>query len=315
MITQVLAAIGLYLANFSTVLAVTLSPAVKPFVRLEFTPHHMLLSKNDKFLAFTAENSEGLYVADLGSFKVISISPYRVGPGGFFFSPDGNRIFYRDHTKNDAGKPQSHLMAYDLNSHKRTILEALPRLTSYLTFDPRDFRLFMLHDQGILNKKISYPESALAKWQKAQRTDRGRWIVTQKNVIWLSNAGFTMRAQTDDGSGVANFALSPDGLSVAWSTKNGLLYRAVAGEKSVELGEGENPTWHPFRDLLLYSYPRKLGHKVLQRDLRIVDPNGSGKFVTQSQDLSELCPQWTADGKSILFAIAGSTDVYQIKFQ
>jgi hypothetical protein len=173
----------------------------------------------------------------------------------------------------------------------------------------------MLHDQGILNKKLAYPESALAKWQKAQRTDRGRWIATQSAVIWLSNAGYTMRKETDDGSGVAEFAISPDGLSIAWSTNNGQLYRATAGETPIHLGEGQDPAWHPYRDLLLYSHPRKLGTKVIQRDLRVVDNTGAGKFVTQSQDLTELSPQWTADGKSILYALAGSTDVFQIQFQ
>jgi hypothetical protein len=73
-----------------------------------------------------------------------------------------------------------------------------------------------MSSNGIKTRRIYFPDERLARWQVAQRTEKGKWIVTQRGVLWVTQGGFAMRKLEDDGSPIESFDVSPDGSMIAW---------------------------------------------------------------------------------------------------
>ena len=270
------------------------------------------LNKNLTQMAFTDQHGQSLRVMDLETQDIIEVTPHRVGEA-FFWSPDGHRLFYRELIR-DKQAITSEIKAYDTALNDSAPIDTIQGSSGYLTLDPRDYTVYMMHEKGILSRRLDFPGERFASWQKRAKVETGRFVATQKSVLWLSDLGLTLNTLIDDGSGVESFDISPDGKVIAWTTKDTNLYISSQGEAPKLLGRGRDPRWHPFKSLLLYSAARTLGIKAYDYDIRISDLNGQGRFLTNTPNQIERWPQWWADD-SVLYTLEGSTDLWQLRYR
>jgi hypothetical protein len=277
--------------------------------RLDEPVFNLKLATNEKRMAYTDEKGKSLRVVEFETGASTLLTLGHVDQS-FFWAPDDCRLIYREIGQlATSGEEQSLLKSYDCVVKDSTVLETLSYRTGFLTFDPRDMRLFLMHSQGILARKLEFLESRLARWQRAQRTEDGRWVVAQNGVLWVTHGGLSMRKMIDDHSGIDSFSISPDGGTIAWATVKGAIYLSRLGEEPLSIGFGRDPHWHPLRPLLVYSGARMVGKVVADYDLRIVDNLGSGRWLTQTPVSQERWPQWR-NPKQIVYTKVKSTDLF-----
>jgi Tol biopolymer transport system component len=270
------------------------------------------LNKKHTQMAFTDQKGQSLRIMDLATQEITEVTPHRVGEA-FFWSPDGNRLFYRELVR-DKKEISSEIRAYDTYLSSNASIDSLSGSSGYLTLDPRDYTVYVMHEKGIMSKRLNFPGERFARWQKRAKVDQGRFVATQKSVLWLSDLGLTLNALPDDGSGVESFDISPDGKVIAWATQSAHIYMSNLGETPKLLGRGKDPRWHPQKSLLLFSGAREVGSKIYDYDVRITDTNGQGRFLTNSPEQAERWPQWWDNG-TIIFTADKSTDLWKMTYQ
>lgn len=302
------------------VLAVEYKTVLTPWMRLDDGPHGLRLDAKSRNLAFTDDKGFGLRVLNLETRKVYLVTREYVGTS-YFWAPDGVRLFYREQIRKAAPEKSttgdtifSNLAAFDVKLGKNIVVDSVQGPTGLLTFDPRDLRLYLMQKDGILSKRLSFPDDRLARWQIAQRTDNGRWVATQNGMLWVTQSGFAMRRLTDDGSPVESFSLSPDGTTAAWATTLGNIWVSRGGEEPKKLDRGKDPAWHPEKPILLYAGARVVGNTVINHNIKVSDLKGSSRFLTYTQGSSERWPQWQDQGSKVLYTHDRSTDIFQMEF-
>ena len=290
-------------------------PMPQGYLRLQGEASQLKSDLSGKKIAFTDPKGFNLRFLDLTTKKVYKISKHKVD-GSFFWSPNGFRIFYRELVTGGKVDPAvySVVKVYDVHLKESTELDRFKGLSGYLTFDPRDLRFNLMHAKGVLQKRISFPGERLAKWQLAQRTDEGKFIGSQKSMLWLSHAGFTMRRLLDDESGIQSFDISPDGSSVVWATFDGQIYLSRGGSHPAFIALGLDPKWHPESPIFVFSGIRKIGTKIVGHDLRLSDSEGKITSLTATGSSQERWPVWVGQ-ESVVYSLSGTTDLYQIRLK
>ncbi|HYX33327.1 MAG TPA: hypothetical protein VE954_09450 [Oligoflexus sp.] len=296
---------------YNPLVAQPLAPAVQPVMRTEGGMNHLSLSPNKKLLAFTNDQGQSLRIMDLATQEVIEVTPHRTGPG-FFWSPDGVRLFYRELIREREGII-SELAAYDTVLNQKAVFDTLRGSTGFPILNPYDNSLFMMHEKGILQKRLEFPGERPAQWQKTKRTTVGNWVVSQSGVLWLGELGLELKKMKDDNSGINSFALSPDGRRMAWATKAGRIFAAHDGGDTTFIGDGQDPSWHPFRTLLVYAAAKKVGAQVYDYDLRLHNLAGASRALTKTPDLKERWPIWL-DATTLLYTGGKTTDLFRLEF-
>jgi tricorn protease-like protein len=288
---------------------------IAPWLRIDGGITYLKIDPTGRYIVHADREAMGLELIEIKTRKVFEITKHKVGPS-FFFSPDGYRVFYRELVKKEGkGEIMSRLLAYDIPQHKKITLEEISSSSSYLTFDPRDLRLKLLSEKGIVTRQIVFPDERLARWQAAQRSDLDKWLVTQQGVLWLTHTGYTMKKLDDDGSGIESFDIHPHGNMITWATSKGGVYFSAEGKEPVKLGMGRDPKWHPREPLIIYAGAHLVGKKIISYDIRMVDTKGKGVFVTKTQSANERWPVFTHDGKTVLFTLEGSTDIHKLEIK
>lgn len=286
-------------------------PETQPIIRTEGALNHLSLSPNRRLLAFTDDQDLSLRILDLTTQDVIEVTPHKVGPA-FFWSPDGVRLIYRELTRQGTDIV-SDLVAFDTVLNQKAVLDSVAGSTGFPTFNPYDFNLYLMHEKGILQKRLEFPGERFAKWQKVKKSTVGTWVASQSGILWLGELGLELKKMTDDNSGIISFAISPDGRRITWATHGGRVYAAVDGGDVTFIGEGRDPSWHPYRTLLVYAAARKIGTHIYDYDLRFHNLAGVTRNITQTQDLKERWPIWL-DATTLLYTSAGTTDLFRLHF-
>ena len=289
----------------------------KPIFRFTNPVSHLRISPKASFLAYiehTLETKKLLKVLEIRNKKIFLVSDSHVGPS-FFWAPHGYRLFYREQLRKEASAGiESLIRAYDSRLRKSVDIEKISKPTGFITLDPMDFKIRTMSSVKLHVHQIKYPGSRLAKWQLLTRSQKGHWCVTQNGVLWMLKGVSIMSRLEDDGSPIEAFSISPDGRSIAWSTKKGLLYVSTEGKKPKKIGHGRHPHWHPSKKILVYSGARMLGKVVSRYDLRVSNPKGQGRWLTHSQHSDETWPIWHPQGKLILYTIKNTSDIYMLDF-
>ncbi|MEZ4742374.1 MAG: hypothetical protein R3B45_08000 [Bdellovibrionota bacterium] len=294
--------------------AISLAPKTQAWLRLNSSASQMKLSPNGLFIAYTINQGKGLNIIKISSRKIWNISKEQIGPS-FFWTPDGGRVVYREIGKTKDSKVESIVKIFDTKLKKSIIADHYPHTTGFLTFDPRDQKIFLMHEKGIHSKRLDFPNSRLARWQLAQKNKIGTWIATQNGILWVTQRGLSMRRMDDDGSPIESFDVSPDGQSIAWATQKGLVYTSTGGSNPISLGYGRDPDWHPRKQLLVYAGARMLGSKAIDYDIKMVDHLGRSRWLTKTQHSQERWPQWEINHDGIIYTKDKTTDLYIMEFR
>lgn len=285
-------------------------PASKPWLRADSGLSHMRRNRDLTYIAYVPVGTTGVRVIDTKTGSTFEATSAPTG-GSFFWAPDNVRLFYRELALVQ-GKPKSVIKAWDSVLKKSVHVDNFDGSSGMLTFDPRDHRMMLMHDKGIMTKRLVFPDERLAHWQSAQRTDKGKWVAAAGGMTFISQQGFAMEKMLDDGSGVESFDISPKGDMVAWSTKSGKVFASRQGEGAKFIDYGRDPQWHPEKELLVFSGGRMVGNKASSFDVKVAHFEGPSSFLTTTQARDERWPLWTPKGDAILYTVAGTTDVMSL---
>lgn len=291
--------------------AVTLPPppkiASQAVIRLEGPIVHPRINSKGTLMAFTDAAGRSLRILDLKTHEVVEVTKHRVGPA-FFWSPDGVRLFYRELINKDQSI-ESVLQAFDAHLNRSSPLEVIAGSSGFPTFSPYHQTAYLLHEKGILAKRLDFPGLRLSSWQKKKPSYDGQWVATQSAILWLTDMGLTLTKMEDDASGIESFSISPDGKAIAWATEKGQVYVSRAEKPEAKLiDQGRDPSWHPYRTLLVYAAARRIGKNTYDTDLKLSDLENKPRYILTSPALAERWPLWI-DADTILHTAEGTTDL------
>jgi Tol biopolymer transport system component len=288
------------------------SSDIKAWLKIDTGVSHLKFNVDGRYLAFIPDGQSGIRIINTKNGNIIEPSGSFIGPS-FFWSPDGNRLFYRELMPGEK-KTTSRIRAWDVILNKNIEMESFDGPSGLLTFDARDHRMLLMHEKGIKSKRLVFPDNRLAFWQKSQRRELGKWVMAQKGVTFVTDGGFVIKKLEDDQTGIESFDISPDGSTAAWATKSGKIYTSTNGEDPKFLDWGRDPQWHPERNILVYAGGRMVGTKASDFDIKITSPETRGSFLTASQDRAERWPTWHPDGQNIIYTVDGETTIHVLSF-
>jgi hypothetical protein len=288
---------------------------ILPWLRLQTDVANLRANFNHSWLAYTDGHGLGLYVLNTKTSDIFEVSTSTVGPS-FFWSPDGARLVYRALSKDpNKNTIESRVLAYDTMLHRSVPMDTIKGFTGFLTYDPRDHRMFLMHREGVRSHKLTFPDQRLAKWQMNQKSDRGRWVAAPGGMLWLTQDGLAMQKLSQEEQKIESFVLSDDGKKAAWATTSGQIFVSDEGKEPLFVDWGRDPSWHNKRQLLVFAGGRMVGNKAARYDLKIADIGAQkpAVFISNTEDADERWPVWNED--KIIYTLARTTDLYQMKFE
>ncbi|MCY4444561.1 MAG: hypothetical protein OXC44_07175 [Proteobacteria bacterium] len=294
----------------------TLKATEKIWLRLREPVKNMTIDPlHRKRIAFVEIRTGILKTLHLPSKAVVTIEKGGIDRG-FVWSPDGIRLIYRkQYRKNNA--IISKLMVYDHYINKHLTIHTLPSFSGYPTLDPRDHQLILLHNKGVVQKRLKLPRSRLARWQMLRGERHGRFAATPKGIMHISPSQRGMKRLLDDNSGLQSYAISRDGQYVVWATKRHGIYLAKDSWNKNNptpklIAFGLDPTWSYNGKHILFSGARVVGDQVAGYDIRMINIHGKGSWITHSFNSQERWPLSLAK-HHILFTKEKTTDIFSIR--
>lgn len=309
-----LLAICALLSNMFMTNALAVTKDRKPWIRVDSTLNHIKTSpKKGRYVAYSDAKQGALYILDLKTRNKTLVTKKYVN-GSFVWSPDGIRLIYREQSKKANNTVTGELKIFDIFLKKNITIAEVNSQSGFLSFDPRDYKLLLMHENGIMQKSVKLPDSRLAKWQMRMSSQKARWVVGDNGVVSVSASGKSMVPLKDDGSGVESFSISPDGSKIAWATKRASIFIAEDGKEPKFLDYGKDPKWSPNSQNLIYAGAHLIGKKVAGFDLKIADENQNFKWVTRTPVSHERWPEFLPNG-SIIYTKSSSTDLYTMELK
>ena len=284
-----------------------------PYLRFSGSVHYPKVNKQNNLLAFTNKDGFGLKVVNLKTKEVANVTLQKVSHS-FFWAPNGFRLFYKEMYQL-GDQVVSEIKAFDVPIQKSISIEKIKGPSGTLSFDPRDMRFYLYHQDGIARHQLQYPGERLARWQISQQNKDGYWVATENSILWVSNNGISIKKINKSKDRISSFDISPDGQSILWADSQENIYLSEKGSTQKFLSRGLDPKWHPNGKYLLYAHARILADKIIDHDIKFIDRTGVGRFLTQTLSSDERYPLWLQKSSSILYTHYSGTDIYEMSFK
>jgi len=191
---------------------------------------------------------------------------------------------------------------------------------SFLNFEPKTNKLKLLYKER--SKVKLYTATLVIKgYAKPKCIDKNTindasWIATKKHMFWGDNQNSIKPVLTQkDSSDIESFSISCNGDRAIWATKNNRVYLSDKGQKPKMIGYGKDPSWHPYRDVFIYSAAGyHIDGKIFYYKLKIDNAKGSNRFISSDQLINERWPIWTGYRNDITYTADNTNNLYMIRF-
>jgi Tol biopolymer transport system component len=100
-----------------------------------------------------------------------------------------------------------------------------------------------------------------------------------------------------------NLSLSPDKLKMVFEVMGGNMFVVnTDGSNLTDLGKGNRPKWSLDSKKIIYMIAEDNGHEFTASDIYIINADGTDRVnITNTDDVIEMSPGFSPDGKSIVF--------------
>jgi len=273
---------------------------------------HPVWAPNGSKIAFTGSNYIGLWVMDSDGNNPIQISDETAAGWGFEWSADSKSILSR------VAKYEGYRR---LNAVKIFNIEfnTVDQLTEFKTFMPGLPHWIESDNQILLFNKKQPEKIESNKFTEGLRQSdfpqftcflKGNKIAIYNNETSAINTINPLNA-----SGYLNPVISNNGEKIAFEVYGGNLHiMNLDGTNLVDLGIGYSPHWSPDNKNLVYAISEDNGHQFTASDIYIINTETLEKVnITNTTDQLEMHPNWSPDGKSILFDELNSGMIYLLE--
>lgn len=273
------------------------------FMRPEWSP-------NGNFLAFTGPRYQGLWVLELSSGKIRQISDEPAAGFGFQWSESGTAIATRVAAYENR-KRLNALKIFDLQTAETIIISDFEAVRKGLPRWTDNDRQVYAESDG----ELRFFESGMNMAADSKSP--------VKTLPFLKNGKIALGSLTEEkvqifdpleGKRYINLAVSPDGRKIAFEVVGGNLYvMSIDGSALVDLGIGYRPRWSPDSQYLVYMVTYDDGYEYIASDLFTIKIDGSEKTnLTATDDILEMNPGWSPDGKRVAFDVLNEGAIYMV---
>lgn len=257
-------------------------------------------SPDGSMIAFTSDRYQGLFIFEIQSRSIRQICDDQAVGFGFSWSPDSKRILAVA-AKMDNMRRLNAVKSFDVHSAQPTLLSAfsssMPAMPRYSVDGNRIFFVEQEKLVQIKDNENSLQKSAISAEEILYTLDQGKLV-----AIDLSS-GNRQKLDPLPGNEYLNLTVSPGQSKLAFEVYGGNLFiMDLSNGQLSDLGLGNRPAWSADGKYVAYMVAKDDGHAYLESDIWISDSDGREREpLTGTIDLQEMNPNWSPDGRQIVF--------------
>jgi Tol biopolymer transport system component len=277
-----------------------------------FKKDHMFLRPSwspagDK-IAFTGPKHKGIWVLDLTSKEIEQLTDSEGSGYQFAWSPDGDYIAYRArHVENYRSKMS--IEAINIKTKNLEILTPQNKKVGLPQWGRNNNILFYTQNEKLQKINTGFKAASLSK------------TIFSKEDVLFTSYGKIQIAKIDKPDSllnpfskieVINPVASPSERYIACEEYGGnLLILDLEKKKKIDLGKGHRPCWSPDGNWISFMVSEDDGHNYLSSDIYVSSIDGKKQFkLTNSEELMEMNPDWSPNGKAIVYDEYKSGTIY-----
>lgn len=251
-------------------------------------------SPDQRYIAVTRRDYQGLWVFNYQSGELRLINSEPGGGYGYSWSPDSRQILARVSRYDGVRRLQSvKLIAIEGSQREWQLTEYLPHLRTLPFWAPATQSVYLYQSERF---QLIYGENPVTKTTLCQTS--GQNLLLARSVEQQPSQLAPYPDQE-----YLNLCLSPNGADIAFEVYGGNLHiMSLDGAMLIDLGPGNRPRWSPDGNWLVYMVTRDDGHQFMESDLYCSSRDGKIHFaLTETADYMEMNPDWSPDGRYIVF--------------
>lgn len=273
-----------------------------PFFNAKWSP-------DGKNIAFTSLFNKGIWVFDISTKKLTQLT-YDDGTGfGFSWSPDSKSILARKTIIEGPFNTQA-VYLYYLDNRVEPLrltdfIPSMPKLpfwngTQVSYFNGKEYLTTKI--RPVLQKSLNLPASGFQ--------NNTKFIISKNGTEIEVDNPFPTET-------LLNLTVSANGNSIAFEIYGGNLFTLNTTNGQLKNhGIGNKPSFSPDGEYIVYMHATDDGHEFTYSDLFASSVNDDIKVnLTTHTDLISLNPDWSPDGKSILFDSPETGYIYILPIQ
>jgi Tol biopolymer transport system component len=257
-------------------------------------------SPDGSMIAFTSDRYQGLFIYDIQNGQVRQICDDQAAGFGFSWSPDSKSLLAIT-AKMDNMRRLNAVKSFDVQSAQPTLLSVFsPIMPTVPQYSADGSRVFFIEQEKIVQikeKQKALQKPVLVAEEILYTLDQGKLV-----AIDLSS-GNRRKLDPLPGNEYLNLAISPDQSKLAFEVYGGNLFiMNLSNGKISDLGLGNRPAWSADGKYVAYMVAKDDGHVYLESDIWISDSAGGRREpLTGTIDFLEMNPNWSPDGRQIVF--------------
>ena len=271
-----------------------------------------IFSPDGNKIAYTKSGYQGIWIYDIPNNSSKKITDEPAAGFGFKWSSDSQSILCRV-AKYEELKRFNAVKIFDVNTDYsiqltdyRTMMPYLPEWSdgvSKVILPSKEG--VEVYNSGKLNKSVS-PTDEVKVFNKYNNiVTRDSKTETEKILKPINDAQ------------ILSIVSSPDQNKVAFEVMGGNMYSMnINGTNLIDLGKGNRPSWSSDSKKIIFMITADDGHEFTASDIFIINADGTQKInLTNTEDIMEMNPCFSPDGKSVVFDAYSDGSIYLMNIE